>query len=183
MRVLRVFHQHHGSSSQSGMEHSNDGPTAGTNMHLWLKITLHCAFHMLQKPKLFGGTDSSFTVRVDPKLYSYVGCVCVDSSSEAVSKVDSLGEIPVQFSSCAVALLMFATCICCKRHFDPNLCLAPGNRYLAAVPKKGAAWRQTVIILSVVIGALLIAAALFTWQYPRLRREFAQWQLQILKSR
>ena len=38
--------------------------------------------------------DSSFVMKVDPKLFSYVGCTSVDGVSEAYSKVDKNGDIP-----------------------------------------------------------------------------------------
>ena len=36
--------------------------------------------------------DGSFVMNVDPKLFSFVGCTCVDGVSEAYSKVDKDGE-------------------------------------------------------------------------------------------
>lgn len=52
------------------------------------------------------GADSSFVVKVDPKLYSYVGCVCVDPNSEAVSKVDADGAMTrFLVDSCDIAML------------------------------------------------------------------------------
>ena len=37
-------------------------------------------------------TDGSFVMNVDPKLFSFVGCTCVDGVSEAYSKVDEHGD-------------------------------------------------------------------------------------------
>ena len=56
------------------------------------------------------GADSSFVVKVHPKLYSYVGCVCVDSDTEAVSKVDAHGKM-TYVTSAAEALLSPACCM------------------------------------------------------------------------
>ena len=70
--------------------------------------------------QLVCGADSSFTVRVDPKLYSFVGCVCVDSGSEAVSKVDAFGEMTANFS-CCVALLFHLLCRVAKKRLVDGL--------------------------------------------------------------
>ncbi|KAK9831142.1 hypothetical protein WJX74_004743 [Apatococcus lobatus] len=49
-------------------------------------------------PSLINSDDnSSFVVKVDPKLYSYVGCVCIDSDSDAVSKVDAYDAFIIAF--------------------------------------------------------------------------------------
>ncbi len=59
-----------------------------------------------------------------------------------------------------------------------------GNRYLESVLiPKSPLWHMLAIILSVVVASLFMAGALLVWQFPRLHREFATWQLQRLKAR
>ena len=59
-----------------------------------------------------------------------------------------------------------------------------GDRYLEAVliPRRSI-WQYIVITVSVVLGVFIIIALLIVWQFPRLSKEFAAWQLNHLKSR
>lgn len=59
-----------------------------------------------------------------------------------------------------------------------------GNRYLEAVliPVKNK-WREIIITISIVLGVLVITALLLAWQFPKLSKELAAWQLKYLKSR
>ncbi|KAK9864492.1 hypothetical protein WJX84_005112 [Apatococcus fuscideae] len=82
-------------------------------------------------------------------------------------------------------LYSFAGCACIDPDYQAVTKVdAHGNRYLESVLiPKSPLWHMLAIILSVVVASLFMAGALLVWQFPRLHREFATWQLQRLKAR